>query len=180
MPLEPICDYVFALDPSDELNAYANGEAVVVTQGMLRFAQRDEDLALVLGHELAHNTQRHMDKQRQNQAAGALVGGLLGALAGINLADTGARVGAGAYSQEFESEADYIGAYYAARAGYEVRGSADLWRRMAVRNPQSIHLAGTTHPSTAVRFLAMEQTTTEIAAKQRDGRPLLPEFKPAP
>jgi len=147
---------------------------------MLRFASHDEDLAMVIGHELAHNTQRHIEKSRVNAAAGALIGGLIGALAGINTADLGAQIGRGAFSQEFESEADYVGAYYAARAGFEVRGSADLWRRFAVRNPGGIHLAGSTHPSTAVRFLALEQTAAEIAAKQTSGRPVLPEFKAPP
>ena len=75
---------------------------------------------------------------------------------------------------DFEAEADYIGVYYAARAGYDISEVASLWRRIAVRNPVSIHLEGTTHPSSAIRFLAIEQTVLEIDDKRRKGESIVP------
>lgn len=52
-----------------------------------------------------------------------------------------------------------------------------IQRRFAVNNPNSIHLAGSTHPSTALRFLVLKKTVAEIRAKQAKGLPLLPEEK---
>ena len=156
--------------------------SVAITTGMLRFVASDDELALVLGHEIAHNTLKHRNAMVQNGVAGSLLGigggllagGPVGAVIGVGLAIQGATFGAGANSQEFESEADYIGAYFAARAGYNVENAADLLRRFAVLDPGAIDLRGTSHPSTALRFLALEQTGAEIRDKRAAGAPLLP------
>jgi len=61
------------------------------------------------------------------------------------------KAGAGAFSVDFEREADYVGAYYATRAGYEVAGTEEVWRAMSLEDPSSIRIA-TTHPATPVRW----------------------------
>lgn len=175
---EVACEYPLGILPGGELNAFADGNLVAISIGMLEFLRDENEIALVLGHELAHNMLLHVEKSQANAAAGALIGGILGALLGVDAIDVGidvgAQIGAGAFSQDFEAEADYAGVYYAARAGYDVSGVADVWRRMASRNPASIHLAGTTHPSSAIRFVAIEQTAAEIADKQSRGLRLVP------
>ena len=168
------CDYGIAVSPSAQLNAWADGESVVITMGMLEFLQNEDELALVLGHELAHNVLRHIEKTEANLAVGALIGGMLGAFLGLETFDVGAQVGAGVFSQKFESEADYAGVYFAARAGFDVSRVANVWRRLALRNPESIDRAGTTHPSSAIRFAAIEQTVAEISDKLRLGLPIVP------
>jgi len=173
----PICDYPFHVVQDDAVNAAADSETVEVYTGMIRFAENDDELALILGHELAHNTMGHIQKGEGNYLAGVLVGAVFGAVLGVDLSGVGGRIGAGAFSQEFESEADYVGVYYAARAGFDVSGAAKLWRRMAARNPGSIHLSGTTHPSSAKRFIAIEKTAEEVAAKKARSAPLVPEKK---
>ena len=113
-----------------------------------------------------------------NALVGALLGGLVGALAGpdavVDAVELGGQLGALAFSQEFEAEADYAGAYFAARAGYEVAGAADIWCRMGARHPEAIDLAGTTHPSTALRYLSLERTAEEITLKKSRRQPLTP------
>ena len=167
------CDYTLTIQRSDTINATSDGMRVVATSGIVRFTADDADLALILGHELAHNAMHHVVKQSAN----AVTGGVLGALLGLPGLVMGAPAGVGAYSQAFESEADYVGTYYAARAGYSVAGVGALWRRMAIRNPGTIHMPGTTHPSSAVRFLAAEDTAREIAAKRADDQALTPNLK---
>ena len=56
MKAETHCDYGVALKMSGAVNAYANGKSIVVTTAMMDFAESDDELALVVGHELAHNT----------------------------------------------------------------------------------------------------------------------------
>lgn len=171
------CSYPVVLDHSDALNAYANGSSIVITKGMMRFAESDTDLAMILGHELAHNTRSHIESRQGN----ALIGGLLGAVVtvatGVDVTQMGTDLGASAFSQGFEAEADYVGVYHAARAGYDIGNVANVWRRFAAEHPQSIHMAGGTHPSTAARFVAIEQAVQEVQLKKKSGKRLVPEEK---
>ncbi len=174
---ELTCDYGFDVKKKDELNAYATGTLVVIYTGMMDFAKKDEELALVVAHELAHNTMGHIPKKQGNTLLGVLVGTALDAYAGTNVfGDLAGGIGQGAYSQGFEGEADYVGVYYAARAGYDMSDAAGIWRRMGAANPKSIDLAGSSHPSSAKRYLAIEQTAKEIANKRRNKQPLIPDM----
>ncbi|WP_220150763.1 M48 family metallopeptidase [Thalassospira xiamenensis] len=169
----PVCGYPVELLDDQTVNAFADGDRVMISKGMVRFVDTEDELALVIGHELAHNTEGHTDKKMGNAIIGAIFDGLVAGLGG-NTGGAFSNAMAGVNSQDFESEADYVGAYYAARAGYDVSDAAGLWRRMAASNPQAIHLAGTTHPSTAKRFLALEEASKEILQRMADGEPLVP------
>ena len=169
------CNSPVRLATSDAVNAFADGKTIGVTKGMMRFVENDIELATIIGHELAHNTRSHLNAKRGN----AMIGGILGAVAsvaiGVNVTDLGAQIGAGANSQGFESEADYVGLYHTARAGYSIDQAPNLWRRIAASNPSAIHMAGGSHPSTAKRFLALEATVKEIKSKKARGAKLAPE-----
>ena len=181
---EEICDYRLIVEQSDDKNAYADGERIVVFKGMMEFLRTDEELATVVAHETAHNVMGHIDAQKTN----AVVGGLLGlaldvaaAAAGINtqggFSKLGSQAGAGTFSVEFEQEADYVGLYLMARADYDETKAPNLWRRMAVQNPDSIQHR-TTHPTTPERFVALEKTVAQIEQKRTARLPLDPEMKP--
>lgn len=159
------------------INAFANGMGILITSGMVKFCRSDDELALVLGHELAHNSMKHMEAKRGNSLLmSILIDAPVIVFTGVN-PGVGNAVGMGMYSQEFESEADYIGMYHTARAGYDTTGVADLWRRMASENPEAVTHA-TSHPTTATRFVALEAARDEIKKKQAEGLPLVPNMKP--
>ena len=63
------CDYQVTVAPSDDVNAWADGNNIFISKGMLRFTETDDELALVVGHELAHNTRGHIDSKTDNGAA---------------------------------------------------------------------------------------------------------------
>lgn len=171
------CDYSLLTSNDDSVNAFADGNRVVVTRGMLRFAQTDQELGLVVSHEIAHNTMRHIDAKRTN-AMGGLIFDILAAAAGVNTNSAFSRAAGNAYSKEFESEADYVGLYLMQRAGFPIENAANFWRRMAAEHPSSIRGShSATHPATAERFLAIEQTVQEIKRKQSQGLAMTPEFK---
>lgn len=177
------CDYPAILEPTDIVNAFADGKNIIVTRGMMEFARNDKELSLVLSHELAHNTMKHIDAKQQNALAGAaggfvidLIFAALGANTQGQFAELGAKAGAGVYSVEFEQEADYVGLYAMALSNLEIEGAPDFWRRMASKSPESIKFKST-HPTTPERFLALEATVKEIKTKQASGEPLVPDSK---
>ncbi len=164
-------------------NAFTTDDGIVVYSSLLRLARTDAQLALIIGHELAHANLGHLDKQRVNTIVGWAGGAALDAGIMLGGISTGgafskqfARAGAQAFSVTFEREADYVGAYYAARAGYDLTGAEDVWRAFALENPDSIRISGD-HPVTPVRFVQMQKTAAEIADKQRRDEPLIPEMK---
>lgn len=170
------CGYGLKVVNQSMVNAFATGADIIFTTGMMQYASTDDELALVMGHEMAHNVEDHVDKQKGNQFAGMLLGAVIGGATGIDMTSTFGRMGAMAFSQEFEAEADYVGMYYAAKAGFGIKDAPKFWRKMAVQNPNAI-AHGTTHPDTASRFLALEKTVEEIEGKRAAGKPLLPERK---
>lgn len=143
--IDPVetCDFEVAVSQRRSLNAYAVGKRIVVTREMMWFA-RDDELALVVAHELAHHVLRHAER----------------AMPGANF-------------KEIEAEADYVGLYLMARAGYAIGDAPRFWRRIAANFPASIGAAAT-HPATAYRYLVMKKTVREINAKIAAGLPLTP------
>lgn len=178
-----ICDYPIGIDPSSVINAQTDGQVIVVTHGIMRFTETDDELALVIAHELGHNTMGHINKKMQNSLAGSLGGTALDAIlaaagvsSGNQFGQLGGQLGASAYSVDFEQEADYIGMYFMARAGFDTAGVANFWRRMGAEGQGSLD-HNTSHPSSPARFLAIERTDAEIAAKQQARQPLIPNFR---
>lgn len=173
------CDYPVAVIRDGQVNAYADGESIFVSDGMMRFVETDENLGVVVGHELAHNVMGHISSKQINAGIGLLFD-ILAAAGGVNTQGAFSNLGAMAYSKEFEAEADYVGLYLTALAGIDVSGAPDLWRRMAVISPENIQTAyGSTHPSHPERFLHLEQTVAEVQAKRRAGLSLVPDAKPS-
>jgi predicted Zn-dependent protease len=177
------CSFPILFANDSEINAATDGKVIVIHAGIMRVAQSDAELALVVGHELAHVTMAHIQKQKQNQVAGA-AGGLavdvLFALGGVNTGGAFARhgqvSGATAFATAFEKEADYVGTYYAARAGYDVASGERFWRAMAQENPKQIFFAGL-HPTSPERFVQMQKTLAELNGKRQRNLPLNPEMK---
>lgn len=186
-PVKPVttCSFSVKVEMSDRVNASTDGKNIAVTTGMLRFLKSDDELAIALGHELAHNIMSHATQNRGTAIAGGFLGLLLdvaAAAGGVNTGGVftqwGSQAGLLMFSQDYEREADYLGLYFAARAGFEVSKAPDLWRRMAVEHPGSIKenfLA--THPSSAERAVTLEASVKEINKKVESEEALLPAIK---
>jgi len=151
---EEICNYPVKLSPTSTINAYANGKTITMTSGMMNFVKDDNELALIIGHELGHNTMGHIRKIATN----------------LILSAGGTR-----YTRPFESESDYVGMYYMVRAGYNPDGVEDVWRRLAVTNPKSV-VRAKSHPTYPDRYLRIAAARSEINMKKAAGVPLLPNF----
>jgi len=152
---ETVCGYNVRLAQTSTINAYADGRNITMTAGMMNFVKNDDELALIIGHELGHNTMGHIRKIISN----------------IILSAGGTR-----YTRPFESESDYVGMYYMVRAGYSPEGVENFWRRLAITNPKYV-ARDKTHPRYPNRYLSIAATREEIKAKQAAGEPLIPNFK---
>jgi len=173
---EMMCDYGVAVSPDETLNAYADGKNVVIHSGMLRFVESDQELSLILGHELAHNAMGHITAKRTNAAIGSVFD-VLAAAYGVNTQGAFGNAGATAYSQAFESEADYVGMYVLGRAGVPTQGAANFWRRLGVASGNIKTSYGASHPGSAERFVALENAAVEVNQKREAGAPLVPNPK---
>ena len=181
LPLSPdqLCNYPVNFSSDDTVNAYADGARIVVLKGLVNFVRSDDELALIIAHELAHNIESHVEAQQVNSTVGFMLGiafdSLLGT--GYTFQDLGYGMGALSHSASFEREADYIGMYILAHTDYDIEAVPKLWRRMSVLGGgQSITYSGT-HPTTAERILALEKTVREIKQKRASGQPLKPNRK---
>lgn len=176
-----VCDHRVTVITSGGKNAYTDGESIGITTGFLS-SLNDEELAFIISHELAHIIEGHISKKRGNQFIGSLFGATLDALAeGLGTHTYRryeyqmAQLGQKAFSQEFEAEADYIGLYILARAGYSTEEVANFWQRMAREMPMESNSLVGTHPPTAYRYLMLSKAHAEIEKKKVSGEVLLPE-----
>lgn len=150
------CQYPIKLTYSPAINAYATGRSIRVTTGMMEFAG-DDELAVIIGHELAHNTEGHITKIITSRIAG---------------------LGTGRFSRVYESEADYVGLYYAQRAGFDISKAPGIWRRIGLMSVRSMG-EGKSHPTTPERYVRLAAGIAEIDRKRAEGQPLLPDRKKA-
>lgn len=155
-----------------EWNASAMGNgAIWVYRGLLK-DMSDDELAIILGHELAHYTHEHSRRGAKKAMWGQLAGlaGLAGAQAidssaGRNAASMGALLSLSAwqsgYSRDMEDQADRVGLRYAYEAGFDVSKGPGLWKKFRKKygeeSTMSNFLFGShSRPSDRIRNLERE------------------------
>ena len=181
------CDFRIRLntDPRMPPNAFqSEGEDgrpnVTVGVTLLDEMRSDDEIAFVLSHEMSHHIAGHIPKQQQQQVLGALIFGGLVAAAGnpyggpasdqaISQAmDIGAYVGARSYSQTYELEADTLGAFIAARAGYDPEAGAQIFGRPVLADAGGPPILSS-HPGSAQRRQTVAAVAAEIRRQQALG-----------
>lgn len=168
---------------ADDANAYTDDRKIVINSGIAALAKTDAQLAAVIGHEMGHIWLRHRQKRVGNMLLGTIAGAAVDGSFLLGTVWTGGaftrefrNAGLRAYSVAFEREADYVGAYFAARAGYDLAGVEDLWWAMGQAHPDSLRFART-HPLAPARFVQMKRVADEIAEKRRKHLPLVPDIR---
>lgn len=172
--------YSFSIADYREINAFAlPGGPVWINRGALQAAGTEAQLAGVLAHEIAHISQRHTAQQLSNAMVAnlglSLLGALLGNAGGAGAANIAARyVASGAFlkfSRDDEREADRVGLEIMARAGWDPHGMIDLMetiRRQEQRNPLSVEVFFSNHPSTKDRAAELALLVPARRAGRRD------------
>jgi predicted Zn-dependent protease len=155
---------------SDQVNAFCMpGGRIAFFTGILRkLNMTDDEVAMVMGHEIAHALREHARK-RQGESQLAAIAGKLGGIAasalfGIdpNITDFGGRMAAQAavlkFSRGEETEADLVGIDLAARAGFDPRAGIALWQKMGAVNARAPIEFLSTHPSGDTRIGEMNKS----------------------
>ena len=165
----------FRIAEDDAVNAYSSPGTVTVTTGMLRFLRSDEELAVVVSHELAHVTRGHAI----GKVGLAVPTVILGVIAAIvvpgsqRLVSTVvekviANVVRGALTKvnwDMEREADVFGLLYLHAADYDPGVASALWERFAVELPGNRTLSFLSdHPPSSERLIRLEKLVEALRA----------------
>jgi predicted Zn-dependent protease len=177
--------FTFRVMDSPVVNAFAlPGGYVYVTRGLLTHVQNEAQLAVVLGHEIAHIAARHSSQQAQRSKwtqLGVLAGAILGSKVlgerGADLAPTILNMGSQAaemfllrYSREAEHESDNLGVNYATRAGYAAEHSAHFFeslKRISAAEGKSLPTWQSSHPDPGDRAQRVVAIANQIPADTR-------------
>jgi predicted Zn-dependent protease len=144
---------------SKDLNAFCMpGGKIAFFYGLLQNLQlSDDEVAMVMGHEMAHALREHARERMGKTAATRIGAGVLSAIFGLGntgdaLLNMGSQLLTLKFSREDESEADLVGMELAARAGYDPRSGVSLWNKMLAANKGSPPQFLSTHPSGPTRI----------------------------
>lgn len=159
---------------SKQVNAFCMpGGKIAFFSGILdQLKLTDNEVAMVMGHEIAHALREHarerMGKTAVTHGAARLGGAIAASVFGIDprLTDGLARGGASLltleFSREDESEADLVGMELAARAGYDPRAGVTLWQKMSAANKGAPPQWLSTHPSGKARIAEIEKNLPKV------------------
>jgi beta-barrel assembly-enhancing protease len=178
-------NYTFEVVDQKEINAFAlPGGPMFLNRGMIEAAKVEAEVAGVMGHEIAHVALRHGTAQATKgqkfqlgallgQVAGAVVGGTAGAVIA-----QGSQFGLGTYflkyGREYERQADLLGAQILARAGYDPRQMANMFKTIEAQGGGSGPEWMSSHPNPGNRYDAINR---EAATLRIEPRPDTGEFQ---
>lgn len=163
----------FNLVKDNQVNAFCMpGGKIVVYEGLLKLVSSDDELAVVVGHEVAHAVAKHSNERMSQQlmtqyGAQILTQALSNKSAAIQKAGStiyglGAQYGLTLpFSRKHESEADYMGLIFMTMAGYDPNVAITFWQKMSAGGA-SVPEFMSTHPSDATRIKDIQKVLPEL------------------
>ncbi|QFU02993.1 TPR repeat-containing protein YfgC precursor [Halomonas sp. THAF5a] len=166
---------------SEQANAFAlPGGYVGINTGLLDVARNQDQLATVIGHEIAHVLARHANERASTETATQIGLSAISSAAGLQGAGGEtmmAALGMGAqygillpFSRSHESEADALGLTLMADAGFDPRESVALWNNMSAAGGARPPAWLSTHPSHGQRIGGLEAGLDEAMARYEQAR----------
>lgn len=168
-------NWEFAVIKDDDMvNAWCMpGGKIAFYTGIMPLFHGDDDVAVVMGHEVAHALARHSNERMSQQMVAGLGATALNVALAEKPAETrqmwGAAVGAGLtygvllpFSRKQELEADKIGLRLMAMAGYDPRAAVAFWQRMSTVGGQKPPEILSTHPSDQTRIQKIKSFLPEV------------------
>lgn len=164
----------FNLVSDKQVNAFCMpGGKIVVYEGLLQVVDSEDELAVVIGHEVAHAVAKHsnerMSQQLLAQYGAKIISQALSTKSaaiqqiGNSVYGLGAQYGVMLpFSRKHEYEADYMGLVFMTMAGYNPQSSIAFWQKMSAGNGGSVPEFASTHPSDAARIAEIKRRMPEI------------------
>ena len=183
----PNAEWTFVLLDDDSINAFTTGCCFVyLHRGLLANLNSEAELASVIGHEIAHVTQKHPQKRQTGgilASLGVLTTAMLtGSAALANLASLGAQLGTQGYSRTHELEADRVGLVFSTAAGYRPEAMGEVFQmfrrgerfeieraRAEGREPMRHHSLLASHPAPDARAVQAAKTSAGISGTPPGG-----------
>jgi predicted Zn-dependent protease len=153
---------------SPTINAFCmpGGKIAVFTGIIDKLQLTDDELAVIIGHEMGHALWEHARertaKVNLTNLGSRLVGGLLFGQAGELVGAAGSSLAALKFSRNDETEADLIGMELAARAGYDPRAGITLWQKMSKAAGGAPPQWLSTHPSGSTRIKTFRDNLKDV------------------
>jgi predicted Zn-dependent protease len=154
---------------SNQINAFCmpGGKIAFYTGILEQLKLTDDEVAMIMGHEVAHALREHarerMGKNAATNIGANLIGGLLGVgNGGAQLLGMGAQMMTLKFGREDESEADLVGMELAARAGYNPKAGVSLWQKMGQASKGAPPQFLSTHPSGPTRIKDIETNLPKV------------------
>jgi predicted Zn-dependent protease len=158
-----------SLIASDQINAFCmpGGKIAFYTGILDKLKLTDDEVAMVMGHEIAHALREHarerIAKTELTRTGGALIADLFGVGdLGRAAMNVGGNLLTLKFSREDESESDLIGMELAARAGYDPRAGVTLWQKMGAASKGAPPQWLSTHPSGTSRIDEIKRHLPEV------------------
>lgn len=154
---------------SPELNAFCmpGGKIAFYTGILEQLKLTDDEVAMIMGHEMAHALREHARERLGKTTATRIGASMISSLFGLG--NTGdALLGMGSqlltlkFSREDESEADLVGMELAARAGYDPRAGISLWQKMSAAAKGAPPQWMSTHPASTTRIQDIEANLPKV------------------
>ena len=172
---------------SKQINAFCmpGGKIAFYTGILKQLNLTDDEIAMVMGHEIAHALREHararMAKSELTGLGVNLATQLLGlGVIGQTVTNYGAQLLTLKFSRSDESEADLVGMELAARAGFDPRAGISLWQKMMAANSGAPPQWLSTHPSGNTRISDMEVRLPKVMPLYERARRLAPRYPGLP
>jgi len=164
IPVTRACGFGIELGNADNINSYADGQRILVTRGMMNFADSDEELAVLIAKGMAHNILGHATTTRSGGTIGSVIDNLVRVRP-----DTSMLIGSSgikAMPAELDAAADSLSMFLLARANYRVETAAPFWRRLEKSYPSNVLNAYVAnHPATTARLAAIDKAIADIKSR---------------
>ncbi len=154
---------------SKQINAFCMpGGKIAFYSGILeQLKLTDDEVAMVMGHEVAHALREHARERMGKNAATGIGANLIGQMFGLGqlgqtVTNYGAQLLTLQFSRSDESEADLVGMELAARAGYDPRAGITLWQKMGAASQGAPPQWLSTHPSGTSRIADIELNLPKV------------------
>ena len=154
---------------SNQINAFCmpGGKIAFYTGILEQLKLTDDEVAMIMGHEVAHALREHARERMGKNAATNIGANVLGSLLGVGsggaqILGMGAQLVALKFGREDESEADLVGMELAARAGYNPRAGVSLWQKMGAASKGAPPQFLSTHPSGPSRIKDIEKNLPKV------------------